>query len=115
MTEKDVAGPARAELEIPTGIYMGAVMMNRDTFELVDVSARGTAGRLVCQVPKGNWKVMAFFLTEGKARVVEAQRLVRRPPPAMMRRSLTQWPWTNSPWGSTSRFRPAPCSPSAPS
>ena len=71
MTEKDVAGPARAELEIPTGIYMGAVMMNRDTFELVDVSARGAAGRLVCQVPKGNWKVMAFFLTGGQARVVD--------------------------------------------
>jgi hypothetical protein len=50
---------------------MGAVMMNRDTFELVDVSARGAAGRLVCQVPKGNWKVMAFFLTGGQARVVD--------------------------------------------
>ena len=71
MTEKDIAGPARAELAIPTGIYIGAVMMNRDTFDLVDVSGRATAGRLVCQVPKGNWKVMAFFLTEGKARVVD--------------------------------------------
>ena len=71
MTEKDVTGPARAELAIPTGIYMGAVMMNRDTFELVDISNRGSAGRLVCQVPKGNWKVMAFFLTEGRARIVD--------------------------------------------
>ena len=71
MTEKDVTGPARAELAIPTGIYMGAVMMNRDTFELVDISNRGSAGRLMCQVPKGNWKVMAFFLTEGKARIVD--------------------------------------------
>jgi len=71
MTEKDVTGPARAELAIPTGIYMGAVMMNRDTFDLVDVSGHRTGDRLVCQVPKGNWKVMAFFLTEGKARVVD--------------------------------------------
>ena len=71
MTEKDVTGPAQVELAIPTGIYMGAVMMNRDTFELVDISDRGSAGRLVCQVPKGNWKVMAFFLTEGRARVVD--------------------------------------------
>ena len=71
MTEKDVTGPARAELAIPTGIYMGAVMMNRDTFELVDISNRGSAGRLVCQVPKGNWKVMAFFLTESRARIVD--------------------------------------------
>ena len=46
-------------------------MMNRDTFELVDVSDRKTRDRLVCPVPKGNWKVMAFYLTEGKARVVD--------------------------------------------
>src|ERR1017187_2031697 len=26
---------------------------------------------LVCQAPKGNWKVMAFYLTGGKARVVD--------------------------------------------
>ena len=71
MTEKDVTGPAQAELAIPTGIYMGAVMMNRDTFELVDISSGGSAGRLVCQVPRGNWKVMAFFLTEGRARIVD--------------------------------------------
>ena len=71
MTEKDVTGPARAELAIPTGIYIGSVMMNRDTFELVDVSDRRTQDRLVCQVPKGNWKVMAFYLTEGRARIVD--------------------------------------------
>ena len=44
MAEKDVTGPASVELAIPQGIYMGAVMMNRDTFELVDVSDRKTAG-----------------------------------------------------------------------
>ena len=71
MTEKDVTGPARVELEIPQGIYIGSVMMNRDTFELVDVSDRRAKDRLVCQAPKGNWKVMAFYLSEGKARVVD--------------------------------------------
>jgi hypothetical protein len=71
MTEKDVTGPARVELEIPQGIYMGSVMMNRDTFELVDVSDRRAKDRLVCQAPKGNWKVMAFYLSEGKARIVD--------------------------------------------
>jgi alpha-L-rhamnosidase len=71
MTEKDVTGPASAELAIPQGFYMGAVLMNRDTFELVDVSAGKTADRVQCQVPKGNWKLMAFYLMEGKARVVD--------------------------------------------
>jgi len=34
IVEKDVTLPAAAELAIPQGIYIGAVMMNRDTFEL---------------------------------------------------------------------------------
>ena len=71
MTERDVTGPAKVELAIPQGIYMGAVMMNRDTFELVDISDRRTQNRIVSHVPKGNWKVMAFYLTEGKSRVVD--------------------------------------------
>ena len=71
MAETDVTGPARGELAIPTGIYIGSVMMNRETHELVDVSARAAQSRLVCQVPKGNWKLMAFYLAEGKARVVD--------------------------------------------
>jgi hypothetical protein len=71
MAEKDVTGPASVELAIPQGIYIGAVMMNRDTFELLDASDRKTQDRLVCQAPKGNWKVMAFYLTGGKARVVD--------------------------------------------
>src|SRR5437868_434905 len=57
MMEKDVTGPVKVELEIPQGIYMGAVMMNRDTFELVDVSDRRAKDHLTCQAPKGNWKV----------------------------------------------------------
>jgi hypothetical protein len=63
MVEKNVTGPAKAELAIPEGVYVGAVMMNRDTFQLIDVSNRkGQNSGLVCQVPKGNWKVMAFYL-----------------------------------------------------
>jgi hypothetical protein len=63
MAEKNVTGPARAELAIPGNLYVGAVMMNRDTFELVDISSRGGAGKpLGVQVPKGNWKMMAFYL-----------------------------------------------------
>jgi hypothetical protein len=71
MTEQNVSGPGKCDLALPAGIYMGAVMMNRDTFELVDVSDRRNGNRVACDVPKGNWKVMAFFLTSGKARVVD--------------------------------------------
>ncbi|HKE26457.1 MAG TPA: glycosyl hydrolase [Bryobacteraceae bacterium] len=71
MAEEDVGGPAKADLAIPKGIYIGAVMMNRETFDLVDISNRKTQDRLVCDVPAGSWKVMAFYLTEGKARVVD--------------------------------------------
>ena len=71
MTERDVQGPAKAELAIPQGLYIGSVMMNRDTYELVDISDRRTSDRLVAEAPKGNWKVMAFYLTQGRARVVD--------------------------------------------
>lgn len=71
MTERNVTGPMKVELAVPEGIYIGAVMMNRDTFELADISDRRTKNRIVCQTPKGNWKVMAFYLTEGKSRVVD--------------------------------------------
>jgi hypothetical protein len=71
MAEKDITGPASAELAVPQGIYVGAVLMNRDTFDLVDVSSSKTQDRVVYQAPKGNWKLMAFYLTEGKARVVD--------------------------------------------
>lgn len=66
LAEKNVAGPAKAELEIPAGPYLGAVMMNLDTRARVDVSTRRTtsAGRsvLACDVPAGRWKLMAFTL-----------------------------------------------------
>ena len=63
--EKNVAGPARVELEIPIadGIYVGAVLMNRDTLERVDASDRKPVGNKVAlQAPKGNWKAMVFYL-----------------------------------------------------
>ncbi len=71
MAEKDVTGPTRAEIAIPQGIYVGAVLMNLDTHELVDISSRRAGGRVVTEVPKGNWKAMAFYLAEGRARIVD--------------------------------------------
>jgi hypothetical protein len=71
MTEEDVTGPKKIDLAIPQGIYIGSVLMNMDTHDLVDVSSSGKAGHLIAQVPKGNWKAMAFYLVEGKAKVVD--------------------------------------------
>lgn len=71
MVERDVTGPTKVDLAIPQGIYMGSVLMNLNTHELVDVSDRGKAGHLTTQVPKGNWKAMAFYLAEGESRVVD--------------------------------------------
>ena len=36
--ERDITGPSRIDLEIPEGIPLGAVRMNLDTRELVDIS-----------------------------------------------------------------------------
>ncbi|HVS51395.1 MAG TPA: glycosyl hydrolase [Opitutaceae bacterium] len=61
--ERDLAGPASVTLEIPAGITLGAVRMNLDSRELVDISEKISAGRqLACDVPAGRWKVMAFYL-----------------------------------------------------
>lgn len=65
LAEKNAAGPAKAELEIPKGAFVGAVLMNRDTHERIDVSDRVRDGNtLKCQIPKGNWKIMAFYLSD---------------------------------------------------
>lgn len=61
--ERDITGPATATLDLPDGIALGAVRMNLDTRELVDVSDRLVGGRkLTCDVPAGRWKVMGFYL-----------------------------------------------------
>jgi hypothetical protein len=65
VVEKNVAGPGRAELQIPIpdGIFAGAVLFNRDTLERIDVSKKKNAGNgIICRVPKGNWKLMLFYL-----------------------------------------------------
>jgi hypothetical protein len=65
MVEKNVTGPSTVTLEIPiaTGIYTGAVRMNRATNERIDVSAaKPAAGKFTFQVPKGEWKAMLFYL-----------------------------------------------------
>ena len=70
MAEADAVGPSRTELTLPEG-YIGAVMMNRDTLELTNISDRRAQGQLITAVPKGPWKIMIFYLTEGRSRVVD--------------------------------------------
>jgi hypothetical protein len=61
-----VTGPVRVELKPPIAdsIYIGAVRMNLDTLECLDVSYERVTGTsaINCRVPSGNWKVMLFYL-----------------------------------------------------
>ena len=70
LVDRNVAGPAAAELAVPGGAadYVGAVLMNLDTHERRDVSDRRTDGGIVrCEVPAGRWKLLGFYLN-GKFR-----------------------------------------------
>ena len=62
--EQDVTGPVRVEMQIPEEhIPVGAVRMNLDNHDLVDISDRiNQRQQLVCDIPEGNWKVMGFSL-----------------------------------------------------
>ncbi len=63
IVEKRFRGPGTAELEVPAGIYIGAVMMNMDTFERVDVSKNLSGNNIIrCKIPKGNWNLMGFYI-----------------------------------------------------
>jgi len=82
LAEKNAAGPAKAEPEIPKGAFVGAVLVNRDTHERIDVSDRvKDKNALKCQVPKGNWKIMAFYLSDA------FRPSARKRPPCAMRSS----------------------------
>ena len=64
ITETNVTGPASVQLAIPRPLYIGAVMMNLDNFNRIDISNQKSGNVVECQVPKGNWKVMAFYLND---------------------------------------------------
>jgi hypothetical protein len=60
---KNFTGPITAELNIPAGIYVGAVMMNMETYQRIDVSKSLSGDNIIrCKIPKGNWKLMGFYL-----------------------------------------------------
>jgi hypothetical protein len=60
--ERDVTGPVAAALDLPAGPVIGAVRMNLDTRELVDVSDHLQGNRVSCDIPAGRWKLMGFYL-----------------------------------------------------
>jgi len=62
MAETNVTGPAKAELTIPGNLYVGAVMMNRDTSSWWTSAHRAGPEAAGGAGPKGNWKVMVFYL-----------------------------------------------------
>jgi hypothetical protein len=62
MVEKNVTGPTTTSLNVPQGIYIGTVMMNMDTYQRIDVSKTKADSTVRCKIPKGNWKLMAFYL-----------------------------------------------------
>ncbi len=77
MLEKDATGPAKVELPIPAGTYLGAVLMNRDTHERIDISGQRSAENAVlCDVPQGNWKAMAFYLNHAAVMKIRCPGLV---------------------------------------
>ena len=62
MVEKDVVGPKKAAVSIPNGIYVGAVLMNMNTFERIDISDKRTNDKNVqCDVPKETGKSWCFI------------------------------------------------------
>ena len=74
MTERTITGPAKLMLAIPSGIYIGAVLMNTITFERIEVSGQPTENHWIsCSVPEGNWKAMVFYLN------VDAIMKIRNP------------------------------------
>ena len=63
-----VTGPLAWERELPAGIFMGAVAMNRQTMQRLDLSDRVRGGRIAWQVPAGDWNIMIFTcLRTGKS------------------------------------------------
>ncbi len=64
--ETDATGPSRVKLAspLPNSIYIGAVRMNLDTLECVDISDRKVKDKTAIDssVPAGKWKVMLFYL-----------------------------------------------------
>ena len=61
--ERDIVGPMQIKENVPTkDKFMGAVAMNRETKERIDLTDNVQNGVLTWNVPNGNWKIMSFYL-----------------------------------------------------
>lgn len=68
MLAKDIAGPARCELDLPPGTLMSAVAMQARSFRRVDLRPFVHDGKLAWDAPAGPWKVMLFTCVRDGAR-----------------------------------------------
>jgi hypothetical protein len=72
--EKDTVGAAGFELAIPesNSIYIGTTIMNLETHECIDITDKVTRNgfNFKGKVPKGQWKVMLFYLDSSRRRGV---------------------------------------------
>lgn len=66
-------GAGTVSLIVPKGDCLGAALWNRDSNVIEDVSNRHQDGKVTCEVPAGNWKLMAFYLNH------EAVNKIRNP------------------------------------
>lgn len=61
--EKNITGPKRIRERVPTeDLYMGTVAMNTKTWERIDLTDRVKEGILEWEAPKGEWRLMSFFM-----------------------------------------------------
>lgn len=61
--EKDISGPMVVNMKVPVkDLFMGAVAMNMETLERIDLTDDVHNGQLQWNAPSGKWKIMSFYL-----------------------------------------------------
>ncbi|MFH1265879.1 MAG: glycosyl hydrolase, partial [Planctomycetota bacterium] len=72
MLAVDIEGPKPLQQPLPPGLFMGAVAMNADTRERVNLAGHVGDGKLTWDVPAGPWKIMLFTcVTDGARGLVD--------------------------------------------
>ena len=71
MVEEEVQGPANYSRELPAGSFMGAVAMNPQTWQRIDLTTHVSASHLTWQAPAGAWKVMLFTCVPAGHKLVD--------------------------------------------
>jgi len=71
LTEMDVQGPTEYTQALPAGVFMGAVAMNTQTWQRVDITASVADGKVSWKVPAGHWKIMLFTCIKSGKNLVD--------------------------------------------